>query len=116
MSKYHCLPFLLWRISGALCFDAFLVEGGAWMMVAAIMVPPLRSNPFLSEVSLMAFMIAAANWCFSIRRMNFRSGLIRHEFIKKALPGEGSHARHIAKSPFHVGIIGGEPLLHKVNA
>jgi hypothetical protein len=27
--KYHCLPFLVWRISGSRCFSRFLAELGA---------------------------------------------------------------------------------------
>src|SRR6202789_890633 len=37
--KYHWLPFLVWRISGSRLPASFLVEEGAWMIVASTIVP-----------------------------------------------------------------------------
>jgi len=47
--KYHCCPFLVWCIWGSRLPVEFLVELGAWMLVASTTVPvpmrmPLRSR------------------------------------------------------------------------
>jgi hypothetical protein len=37
--KFHWLPFLVWCISGSRSPLAFLVDEGAWMMLASTIVP-----------------------------------------------------------------------------
>src|ERR1700756_3911314 len=37
--KYHCWPFLVWCIAGSRSPVEFLLDEGAWIMVASTMVP-----------------------------------------------------------------------------
>src|SRR5271168_2479453 len=41
MPKYHCLPFFTWCISGSRAPLLFLVDEGAWRMVASTIGEPL---------------------------------------------------------------------------
>ena len=44
--KYHCWPFLVWRISGSRVPGAFFVDDGAAIIVASTMVPVLTVRPW----------------------------------------------------------------------
>src|ERR1700722_13991784 len=47
--KYHWFPFLVWYISGSRSPLAFLVDEGAWMMVAPTIVPVAMRMPLASR-------------------------------------------------------------------
>src|ERR1700730_10319704 len=63
--KYHCLPFFVWCIAGSGSPLWFLVDQGAWTIVASTMVPVAMRMPFVSRCRFTASSICPPRSCFS---------------------------------------------------
>lgn len=95
--KFHWLPFRVWCISGSRFPLAFLVDEGAWIMVASIMVPVAMRMLRPSRYRFTVSSIAPPRSCFSSRCRNCRMVVSS---------GAGACPRfHARKAPQHSRVV-----------
>ena len=70
MTKYHCRLLRVWRIAESRSPALFLVDEGAWIIVAPTMVPVAILIPLLARCSFTWSSIALPSSCFSSRWRN----------------------------------------------
>src|SRR5215213_6339740 len=66
--KCHWLPFFVWCISGSRLFCLFLVEGGAAMIVASIILPCRINRPRSSSIAPTSSNSPFVKSCRSVRQ------------------------------------------------